>query len=60
MQLLFLLYLLSSFVTVQLIECHALTLYEFSLDYEFSISSISAGVTTIGFLGKCLILPVTR
>ena len=25
-----------------------------------SIFSISAGVTTIGFLGKCFVLPVTR
>ena len=32
--------------------------YEFSLRCRISI--ISAGVTTIGVLGKCFVLPVTR
>lgn len=36
-------------------------LFQIFINYfAFNISSICAGVTTIGFFGKCLVLPVTR
>ena len=35
-------------------------LYQLSYFKERSISTISLGVTTKGFFGKCLVFPVTR
>ncbi len=39
---------------------YAITKDLISLPYDDKISIISEGVTTIGVLGKCLMLPVTR